>query len=198
MSTRVPLLPPLPMKLSRRDLISSSAALAAVASGAGLASAQGAEDPVTPPTAEEDMLAQLQGAWVLRDLDSPDFIEQRRQEKAFMVIGGTFLAIDIQLAWDAKEGDEWINGFFQSGISRIWVERSNILIARGLIGVTTDEDYGLEIESPGKERRYTVRLQENNELVLNMEDGPRFAFKRLQNGGVRHNASSRAQDSAGR
>ena len=56
----------------------------------------------------------------------------------------------------------------------------------------------LEIESPGKERRYTVRFQEKNELVLNMEDGPRFAFKRLQNGGVRHNASSRAQDSEGR
>jgi len=198
MSTTAPLRVPVPMKLSRRDLISSSAALAAVASGATLASAQGAEDPVTPPTAEEDILAQLQGAWVLRELDSPDFREQRRQEKAFMVIGGTFLAIDIQLAWDAKEGDEWINGFFQSGISRIWVERSNILIARGLIGVTTDEDYGLEIESPGRERRYTVRFQEKNELVLNMEDGPRFAFKRLQNGGVRHNASSRTEDSEGR
>jgi len=179
------------MNLSRRDLFSSSAALAAIAGSAGVATAQGVEDPETPPTKEEEVLAQLQGAWVLRELDSPDFLEQRRQEKAFMVIGGTFLAIDIQLAWDAREGDEWIDGFFQSGISRIWVERSNTLIARGLIGVTTDEDYGLEIEPPGKERRYSVRFQEKNELVLNMEDGPRLAFKRLQNGGVRHNASSR-------
>jgi len=186
------------MTLSRRDLISSSAALAAVAGSAAVTSAQGVGDPETPPTAEEDVLAQLQGAWILRELDSPDFIDQRRQEKAFMVIGGSFLAIDIQLAWDAKEGDEWIDGFFQSGISRIWVERSNTLIARGLIGVTTDEDYGLEIEPPGKERRYSVRFQQKNELVLNMEDGPRFSFKRLQNGGVRHNASSRDSDAGGR
>ena len=178
------------MNLSRRDLISQSAAFAAVASAAGVAHAQSGEDPETPLTPEEETLAKLQGAWTLRELDSPEFTKQRRQERAFMVIGGTFLAIDIKLAWDAQEGDEWIDGFFQSGISRIWIERSNTLIARALIGVVTNEDYEIEIEPPGTERRYSVRFQEKNELILNMEDGPRLAFKRLQNSGARRSSSS--------
>ena len=183
------------MSLSRRDLIASSAALVAAS---GAANAQGPEQAGGEATPESELLERLQGAWVLRELDSPNFDDRRRKDKAFMVIGGTFLAIDIQLSWDAREGDEWIDGFFQSGISRIWVERSNTLIARGLIGVTTDEDYSLEIEPPGKERRYSVRFREKNELVLNMEDGPRFSFKRLQNGGARHSASGRDPDSGGR
>ena len=182
------------MTLSRRDLFSQSAAFAAVASAAAVANAQGVEDPETPLSKEEEVLAKLQGAWVLRELDSPDFPRQRRQERAFMVVGGTFLAIDIKLAWDAQEGDEWVDGFFQSGVSRIWIERSNTLIARALIGVMTNEDYEIEIEPPGTERRYSVRFQEDDELVLNMDDGPRLAFKRLQNSGATRRASSQDLD----
>ena len=109
-----------------------------------------------------------------------------------MVIGGNFLAIEIQLSWGAQDNDEWVDGYLQSGVSRIWFERSKVLVAKGLIGVTTDEDYVLEIEPPGKERRYKVRFYGNNELELTMEDGPRFVFKRLQNGSSRRDASGKS------
>ena len=139
---------------------------------------------------KEKVIQQLQGGWLLRDLEAPNFDENLRQERAIMVVGGSFLSMEVHLAWDLREGDEWIDGFFQSGISRIWIERSNTLIARALIGVVTNEDYEIEIEPPGTERRYSVRFQEKNELILNMDDGPRLAFKRLQNSGARRSSSS--------
>ena len=66
-----------------------------------------------------------------------------------------------------------------------------MLVAKGLIGATTDEDYGLELEPPGKERRYRVRFYGKNELELALEDGPVFTFKRLQNGSARRDTSDR-------
>ena len=179
------------MSLSRRDLLASSAALAATAAAARGASPQSEGATGEDPTPEEVLLEQLQGGWVLREMDAPDLVENGRQEKAFMVIGGTFLAIELQLAWDVRDGDEWIDGYFQSGVSRIWFERSTVLVAKGLIGVTTDEDYGLELEPPGKERRYRVRFYGKNELELAREDGPVFTFKRLQNGSARRDTSDR-------
>jgi hypothetical protein len=150
-----------------------------------------AQGPDEAPTPEELLLEQLQGGWVMRELEAPNLDVNTREERAFMVIGGNFLAIDLQIAWDARDGDEWIDGYFQSGISRIWFERSKVLVARGLIGVTTGDDYGIDIEPPGKERRYRIQFFGKNELELAMDDGPRFLFKRLLNGGALREASSR-------
>lgn len=180
------------MTLSRRDILASSAALAATGGIAGASSSQAGGGQDVEPSPEDVLLEQLQGGWVLRELEAPDLDENARQEKAFMVIGGSFLAIEIQLSWGAHDNDEWVDGYFQSGVSRIWFERSKVLVAKGLIGVTTDEDYVLEIEPPGKERRYKVRFYGNNELELTMEDGPRFVFKRLQNGSSRRDASGKS------
>ena len=185
------------MTLSRRELLASSAALAATSAAASAASTQEGAEQEPAPSPEEELLEKLQGGWVLRDLDAPDLDDKRRQEKAYMVIGGTFLAIELQLAWGAGDNDEWIDGFFQSGVSRIWLERSNVLVARGLIGAATDEEYGLELEPPGKERRYKLRFSGKNELSLTMEDGPQFFFKRLQNSAAKRkasNPSTEAQD----
>lgn len=179
------------MTLSRRDILASSAALAVTASAARGAPTQAGGEQGVAPSPQEALLEKLQGGWVLREMDAPDIEEKDRQEKAFMVIGGTFLAIELQLAWGARDNDEWVDGYFQSGVSRLWVERSNVLVARGLIGATTDENYGIELEPPGKERRYRVRFYGKDELELTMEDGPRFTFKRLQNGVVRRDASGR-------
>ena len=57
--------------------------------------------------------------------------------------------------------------------------------------VITDEDYTLQIEPSGQDRRYSVRFQEKNELILNMDDGPRFVFHRLYNGSAKGSASTR-------
>jgi hypothetical protein len=180
------------MPLSRRDLLASSAALAAtagVAAGA-LPQTEAAQDEELSP--EAALLKKLQGGWALRELDVPNLDENGRKEKAFMVIGGNFLAIELQLSWDAHVDDEWVDGFFQSGVSRIWLERSKVLVAKSLIGVTTGENYGLEIEPPGKERRYRVHFFGKNELELAMVDGPRFLFKRLLNGDPRRKTSKRS------
>ena len=179
------------MTLSRRDLIASSAAFAAGAATLASAQDEGGGEITKAPTAEEELLERLQGGWALRELDTPDFTDKGRKERAFMVVGGTFLSIDLQLLWDAREGDEWVKGFFQSGVSRIWIERSNTLVARSLMAVITDEDYTLQIEPAGQDRRYSIRFQEKNELILNMEDGPRFAFRRLHNGSAAGSSSRR-------
>ncbi len=179
------------MTLSRRHLIASSAAFAAGAAPLINAQDGGDEDVIKELSAEEELLERLQGGWALRELDTPDFSDRGRKERAFMVIGGTFLSIDVQLLWDSQEGDEWVKGFFQSGVSRIWIERSNTLVSRSMMGVITDEDYTLQIEPSGEDRRYSVRFQEKNDLILNMEDGPRFVFRRLYNGSAKGNAAGR-------
>ena len=186
------------MTLSRRDILASSAALAATG---GVASGDPAQDEAAhaaDPSPEDVLLEQLQGGWILRELEAPDLDENTRQQKAFMVIGGGFLAIELQIAWGARDEDEWIDGYFQSGVSRIWFERSTVLVAKELIGVTTNEEYELEIEPPGKERRYRVRFHGKNELELAMEDGPTFSFKRLQNGSTRRDPSGRLIKTEGR
>jgi hypothetical protein len=98
-----------------------------------------------------------------------------------MVVGGNFLSMEIHLAWDLRENDEWIDGYFQSGISRLWMEPNGELMAKSMIGAATDEDSTLVLESPGKERRYQVSFFGENEVTLRIQDGPMFRFVRMRN-----------------
>ena len=126
------------------------------------------------------LLDQLQGGWVLKSLEAPNLEKNSRQERAIMVVGGSFLFIELHLAWDLHNNDEWVDGYFQSGTSRIWVEPSGELVAKAMIGAATDVDYSLELEPPGKERRYHVRFRGNNEVELRMEEGAVFRFVRMR------------------
>ena len=129
----------------------------------------------------EETIERLQGGWVLRDLEAPSFEKNRRQERAIMVVGGSFLSMEIHLAWDLRAGDEWIDGYFQSGTSRLSMDPNGELLAKAMIGASTDEEYSLLIESPGKERRYQVSFFGENEVTLRIQDGPVFRFVRMLN-----------------
>ena len=98
-----------------------------------------------------------------------------------MVVGGSFLSMEIHLAWDLRDGDEWIEGYFQSGTSRLWIDANGDLMAKSMIGAATDEEYNLELESPGKERRYQVSFFGRNEVELKVKEGPMFRFARMRN-----------------
>ena len=127
------------------------------------------------------IIERLQGGWVLRDLEAPSFEKDLRQERAIMVVGGSFLSMEVHLAWDLRGGDEWIDGYFQSGTSRLSMEPNGDLLAKAMIGASTDEEYSLLIESPGKERRYQVSFFGENEVTLRIQDGPVFRFVRMLN-----------------
>jgi hypothetical protein len=98
-----------------------------------------------------------------------------------MVVGGSFLSMEVHLAWDLRGGDEWIDGYFQSGTSRLSMEPNGDLLAKAMIGASTDEEYSLLIESLGKERRYQVSFFGENEVTLRIQDGPVFRFVRMLN-----------------
>ena len=141
-----------------------------------------AQEPSAPKLLNSgDVLEQLQGGWILRELETPAFEKSLRTEHAIMVVGGSFLSMEIHLAWDLRDGDEWIEGYFQSGTSRLWMDPTGDLMAKSMIGAATDEEYNLEIESPGKERRYKVSFFGQNEVELSVKDGPMFRFVRMRN-----------------
>jgi hypothetical protein len=139
------------------------------------------EPAATRAVSSKDVIELLQGGWVLRELEAPAFEKKLRQERAIMVVGGNFLSMEIHLAWDLRENDEWIDGYFQSGTSRLWMEPNGELMAKSMIGAATDEDYTLEFEAPGKERRYQVSFFGENEVTLRVQDGPMFRFVRMRN-----------------
>ena len=139
------------------------------------------EPAATGSVSSEDVIEQLQGGWVLRELEAPAFEKKLRQERAIMVVGGSFLSMEIHLAWDLRAGDDWIDGYFQSGTSRLSMEPNGELLAKAMIGASTDEEYSLQFESPGKERRYQVRFFGANEVTLAVQDGPIFRFVRMRN-----------------
>ena len=141
-----------------------------------------AQEPSGPSAVtSEEVIQQLQGGWLLRDLEAPNFDENLRQERAIMVVGGSFLSMEVHLAWDLREGDEWIDGFFQSGTSRIQMDPNGELFAKAMIGASTDDEYSLQFEPPGKERRYQVSFFGKNEVTLSVQDGPKFTFVRMRN-----------------
>ena len=141
-----------------------------------------AQEPKGPSAVtSEEVIEQLQGGWLLRDLEAPNFDENLRQERAIMVVGGSFLSMEVHLAWDLREGDEWIDGFFQCGTSRLRMDSTGELVAKAMIGASTDEDYSLQFEPPGKERRYQVSFFGKNEVTLGIQDGPQFTFVRMRN-----------------
>ena len=98
-----------------------------------------------------------------------------------MVVGGSFLSMEVHLAWDLRDGDEWIDGYFQSGTSRLSMEPTGDLLAKAMIGASTDEEYTLQFESAGKERRYQVQFFGENEVTLTVQGGPMFRFVRMRN-----------------
>ena len=141
-----------------------------------------AQEPAEPKAVTaKSTIERLQGGWVLRDLEAPSFEKNLRQERAIMVVGGSFLSMEVHLAWDLRDGDEWIDGYFQSGTSRLSMESNGDLLAKAMIGASTDEEYSLQFESPGKERRYQVSFFGENEVTLRVQDGPMFRFARMRN-----------------
>ena len=141
-----------------------------------------AQEPTEPKAVtSEEAIERLQGGWVLRDLEAPSFEKNRRQERAIMVVGGSFLSMEVHLAWDLRAGDEWVDGYFQSGTSRLSMEPNGELLAKAMIGASTDEEYSLQFESPGKERRYQVQFFGANEVTLTIQGGPMFRFVRMRN-----------------
>jgi hypothetical protein len=125
-------------------------------------------------------LRDMQGGWLLSELRSTVLQEAGRQDIAYLVVAGEFMAFEIHMGYFDQRGNEE-ESYLQSGIYRLNFNVYGDMIAKLLIG-TLDLGFGTTSPRvPGMTSVYAVEVGEGR-LVMTAEDGTRFAWTKLKSG----------------
>ncbi len=148
----------------------------AVAVLALLPAAQDPRDPAKPtPSATERKsieakVASMQGLWRVRDLKTPKLDAARRLDAGFVLVSGLTFSIELHTGYVAPDGKNVINKDFQSGMHRFEIDDSGFMETKSVIGSFFNEQGLLQFEQPNKERRYEVKLGDND-MTWSNQDG---------------------------
>lgn len=125
-------------------------------------------------------LRDMQGGWLLSELRSTALQEAGRQDIAYLVVAGEFMAFEIHMGYFDERGNEE-ESYLQSGIYRLNFNVYGDLIAKLLIG-TLDLGFGTSSPRvPGMTSVYSIEVGEGR-LVMTAEDGTRFTWTKLKTG----------------
>ncbi len=156
----------------------------AVAVLALLPAAQDPRDPAKPtPSATERKsieakVASMQGLWRVRDLKTPKLDAARRLDAGFVLVSGLTFSIELHTGYVAPDGKNVINKDFQSGMHRFEIDDSGFMETKSVIGSFFNEQGLLQFEQPNKERRYEVKLGDND-MTWSNQDGTSFYFEKM-------------------
>lgn len=161
-----------------RTALLSSALLAV-----GLSFPQG--EPASPPTispgskaAMEALLADMQGTWKLKSIDSPTIQGARRQQVGFMLVSQKTFSLEMHLAWSSPDNQPHVRMTI-SGTHTFELDEGLKMTARQLIGATNDNTGLIIWEEPGRIRKFDVTCV-GDMLKLRRDDATVYEFERLQ------------------
>ena len=144
----------------------------------------GGQDRPDPKPSSTDIRAkslrtlhgQLQGLWELIDLEARGQNTFSTEQKAFCLIHGSTLAIEVHMAafTDKEKGPALL---FDSGIYHFEIEEGTTLALNSLIGAFVNVQARVEFRQPNTKRRYQVQMF-GNRMVLARDDGLKLTFQR--------------------
>jgi hypothetical protein len=150
----------------------------------GLSFPQGEGKPIPPTTPTpgskaviQATLAEMQGAWRLKQFDSPQIEKVRRQEAGYLLVAGKCFSFELHLSWSTVNNDPNLRTSL-SGTHSFELDQGLRMTARQLIGASSDNTGIMFWEEPGKVRIYDV-LCRKDVLQLKREDGTLYEFERI-------------------
>lgn len=159
-----------------------SCLLAALCLSAALQQPPEEEPPVKPtPTpgtkaAIQKLTDEMQGAWVLRNIDSPTIEKARRREIGYLLVADNYFSFELHISWNSAD-DRLGPRTSLSGTHKFDIDERMELTARQVIGSTIDDQGVVVWEQPGRVRKYTVSCS-GDKLRLTREDAAVFEFER--------------------
>lgn len=137
-----------------------------------------------PPTASErvridrkKLREDIQGAWRLVELQSPNIYAQSRTDVGYCLISGNCLSLELHLGWMSDPATIDARSF-QSGTHTFDIDDEGQLRTSTLIGAYINRANILQFDSPGYARSYKVTLVANR-LSLARSDGQTLIFERM-------------------
>lgn len=140
------------------------------------------EQPAKPtPTpgikaAIQKLTDEMQGAWVLKSIESPTIQKERRREIGYLLVADNYFSFELHISWNAADDHQGpITSL--SGTHAFEIDERMDMTARQVIGSTIDDQGVVVWEQPGRVRQYAVSCL-GNTLRLTREDSAVFEFER--------------------
>src|SRR5258706_8050045 len=125
---------------------------------------------------------EMQGFWVLKELDWPHLQGVNSEFRGFCLVGGNHLSFEVHIG--LKGSSEKFNDvMLDSGLWRFEVGEANRLVMTSRIGSFLDKDNRVAFRPENTQIRYEV-LALGDQMVWRKPDGQRLVFERLLDGGV--------------
>lgn len=156
---------------------------------AGLSPIPGVQEVQDPPmmsragrAASKKLLAQMQGAWRLADMQllaegKGGFGDRRFEHSGYCLIHDEYLSLEFHLRLVDKDDKDWGQSFV-TGLHRFELDGTGSMETTTVIATNTRSDGNPEFESPGTKRRYTVEFT-GERLTMTRDDGHRLDFERM-------------------
>ena len=128
----------------------------------------------------EKMLEELEGAWRLIKVTSPELNTTLRGDTGVALFTKDYMSFEMHLGWHDPLGGlaDWQ---FQSGTHRITIDGQKLLHLELQIGAAFDIEGEIQFEVPGSRRSFRVELLGPSLVLTRTDTNDRFEFKRMHN-----------------